>query len=133
MAISSYNTILKWGATSSSVAKVVDIKDIPDLIGEPNNIETTTLSDNAQTYIAGIRQSDTKTFTCNYTSASFATCKEDENKPLYFELSLQDGSKFTWQGTFTLGVSGKSVDEVMEFTINILASTAVEFTASAGA
>ncbi len=33
MAISSYGVVLKWGADASSVQKVVDIKDFPDLIG----------------------------------------------------------------------------------------------------
>ena len=127
MAISSYNTILKWGATANGVAKVVDIKEFPDLIGDPNNLETTTLSDNAQTFIPGIRQSDKLQFTCNFDKTIYASCATTENTELYFELDLQDGSKFTWQGQYTLGVPGKGVDEVMEFTINILPSTPVTF------
>lgn len=129
MAISSYNTILKWGSSANSVAKVVDIKSFPDLIGDPNNLETTTLSDNAQTFIPGIRQSDTLQFICNFDKTVYASCASTENTALHFELDLQDGSKFTWEGQYTLGVPGKGVDEVMEFTINILASTPVTFTA----
>ena len=70
MAISSYGIQLKWGASADAVAKVVDIKDFPDLIGDPNLLETTTLSDAQVTNIPGIKGSDLLTFTCNYTSAA---------------------------------------------------------------
>lgn len=33
MAINTYGITLKWGESESAVAKVVDIKDFPDLIG----------------------------------------------------------------------------------------------------
>ena len=33
MAINTYGVTLKWGETNSDVAKVVDIKDFPDMIG----------------------------------------------------------------------------------------------------
>lgn len=125
MAISSYQTYLKWGTSADNVAKVVNIKTFGDLIGDPEQLETTTMSDGAQTFIPGIRQSSSIQFTCNYTSADYALCQADAGKPLYFELNLQDGSKFEWQGQFTLGVPGKNVNEVMEFTINVLPSTEV--------
>lgn len=69
-------------------------------------------------------------FTCNYTSADFAAVNEDANQALYYVLEFSDGSKFSWQGQHTCGLPGKGVDEVIEFTINIVPSTAVEFAAS---
>jgi hypothetical protein len=130
MAISSFGITLKWGATADAVKKVVDIKDFPDLIGDPNLLETTTLSDAQQTNIPGIKSSDTLSFTANYTSVDFAAVKADENKSLFYELAFSDGSKFTWSGQHTCGMPGKGVDEVVEFTINIAAATAVEFVAA---
>ena len=131
MAISSYGIQLKWGASADAVAKVVDIKDFPDLIGDPNLLETTTLSDAQVTNIPGIKGSDLLTFTCNYTSAEFASVKADEGKTLFYALEFSDGSSFTWQGQHTCGLPGKGVDEVVEFTVNVVPSTAVEFKASA--
>lgn len=127
MAISSYGISLMWGETADAVAKVVDIKDFPDMIGDPNMIETTHLGDSQQTFIPGIRQSDTLSFTANYSKADFTAVHNDENKPLHYALTFSDGSKFTWQGQHTCGIPGKGVDEVIEFTINIAASTPVEF------
>lgn len=130
MAISTFGVVLKWGASAEAAAKVVDIKDFPDLMGEPNLLETTTLSDAAVTNIPGIKSSDLMAFTCNYTSADFAAVNEDANTALYYVLEFSDGSKFSWQGQHTCGLPGKGVDEVIEFTINIVPSSAVEFSAS---
>jgi len=130
MAQSTFGVTLKWGADKDSAAKVVDIKDFPDLISDPEMIETTTLSDPQVTNIPGIRGSDMLTFTCNYTSADFATVKADEGKELVYVLGFSDGSSFSWGGQHTCGLPGKGVNEVVEFTINIAASTAVEFTAA---
>ncbi len=127
MAISSYNVSLKWGASADAVAKVVDIKDFPDLIGDPNMLETTTLSDGMQTYIPGIKTADMMTFTFNYDKAVFQSVKADEGKALFYELEFSDGSTFTWQGQHTVGLPGKGVDEVLEATINIAPSTEVSF------
>ena len=35
MAINTYGIQLKWGTSAEQVKKVVDVKDFPDLIGEP--------------------------------------------------------------------------------------------------
>ena len=127
MAINTYGITLKWGDTDATAAKVVDIKDFPDLIGDPEMLETTTLSDAQVTNIPGIKGSDMLTFTCNYTSADFKKVNDDAEKPLFYVLEFSDGSKFSWQGQHTCGMPGKGVNEVVEFTINIAASTAVTF------
>ena len=131
MAISSYGVELKWGAAEGSVAKKIDIKDFPDLIGDPNLLETTTLANDSQTFIPGIKSMDMLSFTFNFTSADAKAVKDDEGKSLYYELSFSDGCKFTWQGSHTLGVPGKGVDEVIEGTINIAPSSNMVFTSAA--
>ena len=130
MAISTYNIVLKMGESAEAAEKLVDIKDYPDLIGDPNMLETTTLSDAQVTNIPGIRSSDMLTFTCNYTSADFQKVKEKENTAQFYVLEFSDGSTFSWQGQHTCGMPGKGVDEVVEFTINIAASSPVEFAAA---
>ena len=92
MAISSFGVTLKWGESAETVEKVVDIKDFGDLIGEPNLLETTTLSDQQVTNIPGIRSGDSIPFTCNYTKADFDAVYADEGKALFYELTFSDGS-----------------------------------------
>jgi len=127
MAISSYNVQLKWGASAEAAEKLVDIKDFPGMIGDPNMLETTTLSDSQQTYIPGIKSADMLQFTCNYTKEEFTAVNDDAETPLHYVLEFSDGSKFSWQGQHTCGLPGKGVDEVLEFTINIAPSTPVVF------
>lgn len=129
MAMNTFGVTLKWGASTEVAAKVVDIKDFPDLIGEPEMLETTTLSDPQVTNIMGIKGSDMLTFTCNYTKDDFSAVNDDAEKPMFYVLEFSDGSQFSWQGQHTCGLPGKGVNEVVEFTINIAASTAVTFSA----
>ena len=127
MAMNTYGIRLLWGETADAVEKVVDIKDFPDMISDPELLEVTTLSDSQVTNIMGIKGSDMLTFTCNYTKADFTAVNADAEKPLHYALEFSDGSKFTWQGQHSCGLPGKGVNEVVEFTINIAASTPVVF------
>lgn len=129
MAINTYGIELRWGESADAVAKVVDVKDFPDMIGDPEMLEVTTLSDPQVVSIPGIKSSDMLTFTCNYTKADFKKVNDEAGTPLFYELSFSDGSKFTWQGQHTCGLPGKGVNEVVDFTINIAASSSVEFVA----
>ena len=129
MAMNTHGISLKWGATESALSQVVDIKDFPDMISDPELLETTTLSDAQVTNIPGIKGSDMLTFTCNYEKEKFVEVNGQANTPLFYALEFLDGSKFTWQGQHTCGLPGKGVNEVLEFTINIAASTSVEFSA----
>ena len=58
-AISGLNTTLYCGDSATALTKLCDIKDVPDLISEPNLLDATTLSDPMQVNIFGIIQSDT--------------------------------------------------------------------------
>lgn len=127
MSISTYGVTLKWGESAETVAKVVDIKDFPDMMGAPETIETTTLSDAATTSINGIRSNDQMQFTCNYSKADFTKVMADAEKDLYYVLEFSDGSMFAWQGQHSCSISGKGVNEVIEYIISVSASTPVEF------
>lgn len=127
MAINTSGIELRWGSAAGSLSKIVDIKDFPDMISDPELLETTTLSDAQVTNIPGIKGSDMLTFTCNYTKEDFTAVNADAGKHLYYALVFSDKSMFSWEGQHTCGLPGKGVNEVVEFTINIAASSEVEF------
>lgn len=79
MAISTYKVFL-MKQTAEAWEKLVDIKEFPDLGGEPEMLETTTLSDKMQTYIAGIQSLEGLSFNANYTKADFKKLKALEGK-----------------------------------------------------
>ena len=126
MAISTQGVTLKWGTSAASLSKVVDIKDFPDLGGAPEMLETTTLSNEIQTYILGIQGAGMMEFTCNYTKADFDEVMKDANKELYYALEFGDEGDegiFEWQGQHSAWVVGAGVNAVTEFKIGIAPST----------
>lgn len=67
---STYGTYLKvkpnaGSGSSTSYEILCPITDFPDLGGEPEMLQTTTLGDKAHTYIEGIQSMDALTFTTN--------------------------------------------------------------------
>lgn len=128
-AISTYGITLKWGSSAGAVQKEIDIKDFPDLGGAPEMLETTTLSDAAQTFILGIQSSSAMEFTANYTKADFEAVEEDANTDLYYALEFGDNGDegvFEWQGQHSVYVVGAGVNAVTEMRIVIAPSTKPE-------
>lgn len=136
MAISTYKVFL-MKKTGNSYEKLVDIKDFPDLGGAPEMLETTTLSDGAQTYIPGIQSQEALEFTANYTKADFDTLKALEGQEVDFAVWLggtvaagvatptgSDG-KFEFKGQLSVFVVGGGVNEVVDMTISIAPSTVI--------
>lgn len=117
MAISSFNTKLTIGE------KDYVIKDFPSILGQRSALETTTLSDDAQTFIQGIRQqSDSFPFLANYD----ATVYDEINKltgEQECKLTFSDGSAYSWSGYVSASVNEGSVDAVLEMTISVTPST----------
>lgn len=117
MAISSYNTKLKIGS------KEYAIKDFPSILGERSALETTTLSDDAQTYIPGIRQtSESFPFLMNYDATTYSELNALSGTQ-ECELSFSDGSKYTWEGSVSASINEGSVDSVLEMTVSVTPST----------
>lgn len=141
MAISTYKVFLMKKKQPDTWAKLVDIKEFPDLGGEPEMLETTTLSDNMQTYIAGIQSLDGLTFTANYDMEDFQTLKALEGKENDYAVwfggtgdagSLTpDGSngKFSFKGQVSVFPVGGGVNEVVDMSITIAPSTPITFAA----
>lgn len=141
MAISTYKVYLMHkAAAASEYAKLVDIKSFPDLGGTPEMLETTTLSDPMQTFIAGIQTLDTSglQFTCNYTKTDFTTLKalesDTEHQYAVWFGATTSGStdtptgadgKFEFKGQLSVYPNGGGVNEVVNMTVSIAPSTKI--------
>lgn len=136
MAISTYKIFLmKKG--DSAYEKLVDIKEFPDLGGAPEMLETTTLSDNMQTYIPGIQSLDALEFTANYTKEDYTKLKAldgvENDYAVWFggtgegESLVPTGSdgKFQFKGQLSVFPVGGGVNEVVDMTITIAPSTPI--------
>lgn len=121
MAMTAYNTVLKYGADSPTT--VLTIKDTPVILAKRSSVETTTLSDDARTYIPGLRESsESFDFTANYDSEVFATLNELKVAQKC-ALVFNDGSGYTWDGNISASINEAAIDAVLEMTISITPTT----------
>ena len=117
MALSTYQTKLHIAD------KAYDIKDFPSILGKRSALEVTTLSDDAQRFIPGIRQTEESfDFTTNYDATVYAEINAltDDQE---CKLTFGDGSNYTWNGGVSASINEGSVDAVMEMTISVTPST----------
>ena len=140
MAISTYKVFLMHkAAAEDAYTKLIDIKEFPNLGGEPEMLETTTLSDKMQTYIAGIQSLEGLSFTANYDKADFSKLKALEGKKEKYAVWFggiesggvvtPDGSngKFSFDGELSVYPVGGGVNEVVDMNITIAPSTVITF------
>ncbi len=144
MATSTHKSFLMKGTTSggsTTYSKLLDIKSYPDLGGEPELLETTTLSDNVQTFINGIQRLESFSFTANYDPAKLQelqTLAAAEDGTTQYAVWFggtgtstitPTGSegKFSFTGSLSVFANGGGVDEVRDMTITIAPSSVITF------
>lgn len=139
MAINTYKTFLMY-QKDKAWTKLIDIKDFPDLGGEPEMLETTTLSDKMQTYIPGIQSTSSMSFTANYTLTEYKALKALEGTQYQFAVwfggtesanvvtPTGDQGKFAFSGELSVYAGGGGTNEVVEMTITIAPSSPITLT-----
>lgn len=138
MAISTIGSYLMHSTDGTTYSKLIDIKDYPDMIAPPNNLQATTLSDEEHWYIPGVKDTGgNMEFTANYTAADFATIKALEGTEGNFAIWFGDNAgtpdghngKFSFKGYPYASKKGGDVDAVSEMTVGIVPSTSIAFNA----
>ena len=142
--ISTYRTYLMYKADGSSdYTKLCDIKSFPDMGGEPERIDVTSLSDGQRKYIPGVQDISSSTFTANYVAADLQKINALSGKQTQFALwfgatgdvgqevpSGSDG-QYEWTGDIMAYVNGGDVNSAVEMTIVTFPSTAFVLTVPA--
>lgn len=129
----SYKTFLMEGTGTETLtyAKLIDVKDFPDLFAAPEMLEKTTLSDGGRRYEPGIKENEALTFTANYSLTGFNALKAKEGTLCHLSVWFggtetagvvtptgSDG-KFDFDGKISVTINGGGVNEVVEMTITI--------------
>ena len=103
MALSTKGVKLAYGTTTPQTEIV--IKSFPSIMGKRSSLETTTLSDDAQTFIPGImQQEESFDFTANYDATVYNTINGLTGIQKC-SLTFPDGSKYTWDGYISASVN----------------------------
>lgn len=128
MAISSYGVQLMTSTDGTAYTKLCDIKDFPDLGGAPELLETTTLSDAAQTFINGIKSMSALEFTANYDDEVYDTLDAMKNTTKKFAVWFGEtgaSGKFNFDGQLAVWPVGGGVNAVVDMKISIAPSTVI--------
>ena len=138
MAISTIDTYLLDGGLATAVqtftAPLVAIKDFPDLEGEREEIDVTTLSDSSRVYINGLRNNTPWVFTCNYTKTAYEAlyALAELNKHYAVFMGSLSGANptgsegiFYTTGRLSVKKSGGGVGDAQEMTVKIMITSEV--------
>lgn len=140
MATSTYMTFLMHKpADTEEWEKLLDITEFPDLGGEPEMLDTTTLSHRMRTYVPGVQDTEGLNFAANYDHTEYLALKslanKDEDYAVWFggtensdgSLPTPTGSegKFSFKGQLSVYVTGGGVNEVRSMAISIAPSTVI--------
>jgi hypothetical protein len=134
MAFSSYNSKLMYNSGTDETPvweQVAPIKGIPQIGGEPEQLETTTLDDAIQTFIDGIQSQEAMTFTMNANKAQRTTIKAITGAEKTFSIWLgNDGlggeGKFTGTGKLSIYINEADVNAVVEMTLTLTPTSPFE-------
>lgn len=125
------NTIgVKFGYAAKGTEEytyVTGVLEIPELGGDVDKIEVTTLNDTAHTYINGlVNNGDTMTFKCVYNETEFKAIPAEESSWIVDFAPTGATLKATWNGTATKKMDAVTVGGYLSYSVNIAPSTAVE-------
>lgn len=135
------HTYLLYNAGSTEVPswkKVVDIKDFPAMGGSPEQIETTTLSNEVSTFVTGVQSLSTFEFLANYSVNDYKAVKALQDSAQVYEFALAFGKPtsnttfgnlgvFKWNGQLSAWLEGGGVNAVREMRLSISATSEVAF------
>lgn len=130
--------LMVYDTTTSAYRQVICIKDYSDIGSEPERLQTTTLCQvKNHTYINGLQDVDSITFTANYTKDNYQSVLdladgETHNWALYIGANSAgtpnnaEGA-FYWPGELSIWKSGQGVNEVSEFQFSISVADDISF------
>lgn len=118
MAIISKGIKLSYG-DGSAFTELTNLQEIPELGGDKEAIEITTLADAAHMYTDGIfNYGDSLAFKFLYEKEQFATLTAIEGSKSW-KVELPDGSACTFGGTCSVKLDGVGVNAALTYTLAI--------------
>jgi hypothetical protein len=119
MAVISKGIKLSYKSGEGEFTALTNLQEIPELGGEKESIEITTLEDAAHTYTDGlINYGDNLAFKFLYESAQFSTLNGLEGN-IDWKVELPDGEACSFSGSCSVKLDGVGVNAALTYTLNI--------------
>jgi hypothetical protein len=118
-------TISKGIKLYKGEVELTNLQEIPELGGDTEAIEITTLADSAHTYTDGIKNyGDSLAFKFLYEAAQFSTLNGTTGSQVW-KVELPDGATCTFNGTCSVKLDGVGVNAALTYTLNIKPNSAM--------
>ena len=126
MAVISKGITLSYKAgEAQEYTDLTNLQEIPDLGGEVEAIEITTLADAAHTYTDGIKNyGDSLDFKFLYESTQFETLNTLTGT-VSWKVALPDGASCSFGGTSSVKLDGVGVNAALTYTLSVKPNTAM--------
>ena len=123
MAVISKGIKLSYKVGEGQFIALTNLQEIPELGGEKESIEVTTLADAAHMYTDGIlNYGDSLAFKFLYEKTQFSTLVSLEGEPEW-KVELPDGSACTFKGGSSVKLDGVGVNAALTYTLSIKPSS----------
>ena len=109
-----------------------DLQEVPDLGGETETVEVTTLKDGAKRYIKGLVDYGELEFGFLYGNESDSSFKvlqglEDAGDPVDFKVTLPDNTEISFSAEVSLKINAAVVGEALTFTATLALNSEMVF------
>lgn len=94
--------------TASTYTELENLQEIPDLGGDVDTVETTTLANSNRTYIPGLKDFGELTFTFLYTKAGFKEAKDIEDSGVEYDWLIEIPQPASTATDISFGFQGKA-------------------------
>ena len=125
MATISKGIKLSYKAEGTDFVALTNLQEIPELGGDAEAIEITTLADAAHMYTDGIKNyGDSLAFKFLYEKAQFTTLN-GLTTAVEWKVELPDGATCTFSGTGSVKLDGVGVNAALTYTLGIKPTSAM--------
>lgn len=120
------------GGTSGAYTEIPGLQEIPELGGDPEKIDTTTLADTVKTSIPGVKDLGDLAFKFlyskeNYLALTNPTTGFKPNTKYVFKVEFNDGMTATFDAIPSVKLGGGGVNAALNFTINTSLQSEITF------
>lgn len=125
MAVISKGITLSYKGSTGEFVELTNLQEIPELGGDSEAIEITTLADGAHMYTDGIKNyGDSLAFKFLYEKTQFATLNGLTESQTW-KVALPDGESCSFDGTCSVKLDGVGVNAALTYTLAVKPNSAM--------
>ncbi|MEK4006093.1 phage tail tube protein [Paenibacillus sp. FSL H3-0333] len=131
--ILSKDTKLSYLTTGTSYVDLLDLQEVPEVGGDPEQVEVTTLADATKRYIPGIRDLGSLAFTFLYDNSTNGSYRilsglQADGDVQKFKITYPDGTSHGFAAFPSVKMGAASVNAPLTFTLTLTLNSEITVT-----